>query len=141
MLKKNYTRKTEGNLYGNEQRIIGPIRLPIFPAVDAGSWDFLDLGWVDSAGLIICFYYPSDQNIAITAIAMTAVHTQPNTFSLNEMTNRPITSGRTAISIITTIMGTEITQLMTALQKSALIGSMEVKQSPTPIKVDKAIMP
>ena len=116
MLGRDFTRKTEGNLYGNEQIRIGPTRLPIFPTVDSGTWDFWDLGWVDSAGLIICFYYPSDQNIAITAIAMTAVHTQPNTFSLNEMTNRPITSGRTAISIITTIIGTEITPLMTALQ-------------------------
>ena len=47
MLGYNFTRKSEGNLYGNEQRIIGPTRLPIIPAVDAGSWDFLDLGWVD----------------------------------------------------------------------------------------------
>jgi hypothetical protein len=44
---EDLTRKTEANLYGNEQRIIGPIRLPIFPAVDARTWNFLDLGWVD----------------------------------------------------------------------------------------------
>jgi len=40
MLKKNYTRKTEGNLYGNEQRIIGPTRLPIFLLLMLGPGTF-----------------------------------------------------------------------------------------------------
>ncbi len=46
-----------------------------------------------------------------------------------------------AITIITAMMGTEITPLMTALQYSALMGSMGVKPSATPTRVETAMMP
>lgn len=56
------------------------------------------------------------------------------------MTNRPMIAGRTAINIITTMIGTEITPLMTALQYRALIGSIDVKPGAMPIKVEMAMM-
>ena len=49
----------------------------------------------------------------------------------------PITTaldlGMAAISIMTAMMGTEMTPLITALQYRALIGSIGVKQSTTPM--------
>jgi len=63
---------------------------------------------------------------------MLAVASQPRIVSRRVMTNSPMISGRTAISIITIMIGTEITPLITALQKRALIGSMGVKFSATP---------
>jgi hypothetical protein len=53
----------------------------------------------------------------------------------------PITAGRRASSISTTMMGTEITPFTTALQYSARIGSMLVKHSAVPISVAPAMMP
>ena len=50
-------------------------------------------------------------------------------------------SGLAAISIITAMMGTEITPLITALQMSALTGSIAVKLSATPIVVAAMRMP
>ncbi len=46
-----------------------------------------------------------------------------------------------AISIITAMIGTEITPLITALQMSALTGSISVKLSATPIVVAAMRMP
>ena len=73
---------------------------------------------VDSASLVagIRSTHCNVQNIAATAIAITNVASHPNILSLGVMGNAPIISGRTAISIITAIIGTEITPLITALQ-------------------------
>jgi DNA topoisomerase VI subunit B len=68
-----------------------------------------------SAELVGYYNLTTDQNIKVTAIAIVAVHIQPNNLSLGVMTNRPIISSRAAINTITAIMGTEITSLMTAL--------------------------
>ena len=62
---------------------------------------------------------PRVQNMAITANNITVVHSHSNTFSLNEMTNCPMISGRAAINIITAIIGNELTPLMTAIQYRA----------------------
>src|SRR5665647_3427915 len=61
------------------------------------------------------------KNMAQTAAAIISVANQPSTFSPVEITNCPIISERTAINIITTMIGTEMTPLMTALQYKALI--------------------
>ena len=78
--------------------------------------------------------------MAKTAAAIISVANQPSTFSLVVMTNGPMISGRTAINIITTMIGTEMTPLMTALQYNALIGSIYVKPSAMPINVEIAMM-
>ena len=57
---------------------------------------------------------------------MTAVASQPRTRSRRVTVKRPITAFA-ASSIITTMIGTAITPLTTALQNSALIGSIGVK--------------
>lgn len=80
-------------------------------------------------------------SIAQTAKAIISVASQPSTFSLVLMTNSPMMSVRAAISIVTTMIGTEITQLMTALQYNALIGSIAVKPSAMPIRVETAMIP
>jgi hypothetical protein len=54
--------------------------------------------------------------IPATASAMTPVEIQPTVRSRPEMANRSITSRRATISIMTTITGTAITPLTTALQ-------------------------
>jgi hypothetical protein len=43
------------------------------------------------------------------------------------MANFPMMLGFDAIFIVSTMIGTEVTPLMTALQKSALIGSIDVR--------------
>ena len=53
----------------------------------------------------------------------------------------PVTFGLAVISIITTMIGTAATPLITALQNSALIGSIEVKFNPTPIIVATPSVP
>ncbi len=45
------------------------------------------------------------------------------------------------MSIMTIISGTATTPLMTAVQNSALIGSIWMKLIPTPISVPKTIVP
>ena len=62
--------------------------------------------------------------MATTASAMIKVASQPRILSWRLMVKRPMISGRTAISIITTMIGTEITPLITALQISARTGGM-----------------
>jgi hypothetical protein len=81
------------------------------------------------------------QNIAQTAAAIIMVASQPNIFSLAEITNCPMIFGRDAINIMTAMIGTEITPLITALQYNALIGSIDVNPSTIPIKVEAAIVP
>jgi len=54
--------------------------------------------------------------------------------------NVPMTFGFDAISIISTIIGTAATPLMTALQKSASIGSIDVKPSARPTVVASAMI-
>ena len=75
------------------------------------------------------------------AAAMTAVASQPSALSHGRSVNWPITSGRDAISMIITMIGTAATPLITALQNSALIGSSGVKLSAAPTKVAAAIVP
>ena len=53
----------------------------------------------------------------------------------------PITALLLAISIISTITGAATTPLMTALQNKALIGSIGLKLSKTPISVAAAMQP
>src|SRR5258708_13027107 len=70
--------------------------------------------------------------IATTATSITNTDSQPRTLRLRLITKGPITSGRTAISIITAIIGTEMTPLMTALQNKALIVSIGLNPTPPP---------
>ena len=66
---------------------------------------------------------------------MTAVELHPTTFCRNGSLSVPVTFGLAVISIITTMIGTAATPLITALQKSALIGSIEVKFNAIPSSV------
>jgi len=66
---------------------------------------------------------------------MTAVETHPSTLCRNGSLSAPVTFGLAVIGIITTMIGTAATPLITALQKSALIGSIEVKFNATPSSV------
>ncbi len=61
-------------------------------------------------------YLPRNQNIESMAMSMTPVPAQPNILIFMEMANGPMTSRLEASSMMTTMMGTEITPLMTALQ-------------------------
>src|SRR5712691_6614047 len=83
----------------------------------------------------------SASSIAPTASAITPVASQPRFLRRRLTVKRPMISGRTAISIITAMIGTEITPLITALQMSALTGSIAVKLSATPIVVAAMRMP
>ena len=71
-------------------------------------------------------------NIAITAAAITPAESHPRTRSGMGVTSVPMTLVFDAISIISTMIGTEVTPLMTALQNNALIGSIDVKSSARP---------
>jgi hypothetical protein len=81
------------------------------------------------------------RNIAHTAAAINSVAIQPTHISPLVITNCPMMSVRTAIRIIKAMMGTEITPFITALQKSALIGSTGVKPSAIPTKVEMVMIP
>ena len=70
--------------------------------------------------------------MAMTTAAINAVASQPKNFNTPRTTNGPIMSRRAESSIITTIIGTATTPLITALQNSALIGSIGVKLMTTP---------
>ena len=70
--------------------------------------------------------------IAITAALITPVENHPGIRSGMGVRNVPMTFGFDAISIISTMIGTAATPLMTALQNSALIGSIDVKSSARP---------
>ena len=69
---------------------------------------------------------------------MISVASQPSIFSLRRIVNVPITSGLAPSIIMTAMIGTAITPLITAVQKSALIGSILVKFNATPPMVAKA---
>jgi hypothetical protein len=79
--------------------------------------------------------------MAATATAMIRVANQPITFRFDLITKRPMMSGRAAINIMTIMMGTEMIPLITALQYSALIGSIAVKFNMMPINVEMAMTP
>ena len=79
-------------------------------------------------------------NIATTAAAIVHVASQPSILRRRVTTNDPMTTGSSAISIITIMIGTAITPLMTALQNNALIGSIGVKSSATPATVASAMI-
>ena len=68
--------------------------------------------------------HPCNTNIATVAAAMTPAAIHPNTRWARVATNGPISWRRDATTIIATMIGTEITPFRTALQKSALIGSI-----------------
>ena len=68
-----------------------------------------------------------------------AIH--PVTFNGRESTNRPITLGFAASSIVMTINGAEINPLSTAARNSARIGLMPMKLSDSPISVAPARTP
>ena len=70
-----------------------------------------------------------------TVTAMTAVESHPITQRGRGSVNAPITFGRIVMIIMTTIKGTATTPFSTALQNSALIGSIETKFNPTPSSV------
>jgi hypothetical protein len=55
-------------------------------------------------------------NMMITARSIIQVAIHPSHYNRREITNRPINRGLLDMSIIPTIIGTEITPLITALQ-------------------------
>ncbi len=79
-------------------------------------------------------------NKATTTAAMTSVASQPITQSGSGRVNGPITFFCVAITMMITMTGTATTPLMTALQKSALIGSIGEKLMPTPSSVAMAMV-
>src|SRR6266853_1800687 len=96
---------------------------------------------IERSGESHCLAGRSATTIATTASAITPVASQPRFLKRRLTVKRPMISGRTAISIITAMIGTEITPLITALQMSALTGSISVKLSATPIVVAAMRMP
>ncbi len=82
----------------------------------------------------------ADNSIAHTAAAITAVASQPTNFRRGLDTNFPITLALPASNIITMSTGTEMTPLITALQKSALMGSIGLKVRAVPPSVARATM-
>lgn len=78
-------------------------------------------------------------NIAITAAAITPVESHPASRSSTGVTKVPMTFRFDAISIISAMIGTDVTPLMTALQNSALIGSIDVKSSARPTTVASTV--
>jgi hypothetical protein len=73
--------------------------------------------------------------IPTLATAMTAVATQPIYFSGPVTTKRFMIFGFEPINIIIAITGAETTPFMTALQKSALIGSSGLNVIATPLNI------
>ena len=61
-------------------------------------------------------YTTSDTSIATTAIAISAVATHPSRCNRGLIMNVPMMSGRTAMSIISAMIGTAMTPLITAVQ-------------------------
>ena len=74
-----------------------------------------------------------------TATAIATVQTQPIAESGRGSVNAPIT--RFCLAMIMTINGTAMTPLITAHQKSALIGSRSTKLIKMPISVPTTIVP
>lgn len=71
---------------------------------------------------------------------MTTVAAQPTTFKPRGRVKRPMILGRLASNIIRAMTGTATTPLITALQKSALIGSIGLKFKATPTTVARAMV-
>src|SRR4051794_21287309 len=82
----------------------------------------------------------NDSIIPPTASAIAPVASHPSRRSFRVMTNGPMISGRTAMRIITAMIGTATTPFSTADQNSALIGSISVKPSATPSTVANVMM-
>jgi hypothetical protein len=82
---------------------------------------------------------PHVANIAIAAVAIAAVASHPSPLSHSPRANSPMTFRREAMSMIIAMIGTAATPLMTALQKSALIGSSGEKFMAAPTSVAAAI--
>jgi hypothetical protein len=78
--------------------------------------------------------------LAATA-SMTAVAIHPITFCGSGKRTEPVTFSLVVISIITIMIGTAATPLITALQKSALIGLTPIKFNATPSSVAPAKIP
>ena len=72
---------------------------------------------------------------------MTAVANHPSRCSLGVIVNVPMMSARTAIRIITAMIGTATTPFSIADQSSALIGSIGAKSMPMPMAVASVMMP
>ena len=66
---------------------------------------------------------------------MTAVAIQPTIFNIPEMANSPMILRLVPMNIVIAITGTDPTPLITALQKSALIGSNGETVMATPLNV------
>lgn len=77
----------------------------------------------------------NDTSMATTAMVMAPVASHPRRHRRRVITNGPMMSERTAMRIITIMIGTAMTPLSTADQNSALIGSTGVKPSATPSSV------
>lgn len=74
-------------------------------------------------------------NIAMTAAAITAVANQPRIQRRRFTTKGPMTAGRDARSIITTMIGTEITPFTIAAHRSIFIESTPVRSMAIPSTV------
>ncbi len=79
-------------------------------------------------------------NMPTAAAAMTTVAAQPTILKPGDKVKRPMILGRPASSIIMTITGAATTPFMTALQNSALTGSIGVKLSAAPIPTETAMV-
>jgi hypothetical protein len=78
--------------------------------------------------------------IPATDAAMTNVAAQPTIFRKPDTANSPMIFGLAVMIIIIAMTGTATIPLMTALQKSALIGLIDKKFIPIPIIVAKTIV-
>ena len=85
-------------------------------------------------------YFNHDQIIATTVVAIVAVASQPMICSAGVRVNPAMTVRRVVINIIVTINGTATTPFRTALQESALIGSIGEKFTATPNIMPTAIV-
>ena len=90
------------------------------------------------AFLLFCIGIVGTGLLAVPVLAGSAAYAMAGAFRWQ---NSLESSERTAMSIMTAIIGTEITPLITALQNRALIGSMDVKPNAMPINVEAAITP
>jgi hypothetical protein len=106
----------------------GPIDLPAAPSNRTlGRFDLSQLFQV--------------ANMPTAAAAITAVASQPSILSQGNNVNWPMTRRRDPISMIMTMIGNAAMPLITALQNSALIGSIGDKLRAAPITVAMAIVP
>jgi hypothetical protein len=80
-------------------------------------------------------------NMASGAAPMAIVAAQRVMRWRTGMMKLPMIFGFTAVNMISPMTGTETTPLITALQQSALIGSILVKPITRPTSVDRAMTP